>query len=73
MRTFTSSDRHTIANKPMFMIKRPDPYAPRELSELPKNGEVVTIDGEQRTVERADFTGDSEFKWFPHIVIFCEA
>lgn len=72
MKVFKSDDFHALPHVRMWLIKRPDAYIPRELSELPKIGDIVEIDGEKIVVKSADFTGDSEFKYYPHIVIFAE-
>lgn len=72
MKTFTTWDYHTLQHARMWFIKRPDAYAPRDPSELPKDGETVLIDDKEVVVKKADFSGDSEFKFYPHIVILAD-
>lgn len=70
--TFVTEDSIDIPNASLLVhiIRRPDPYAPMQPeTELPKAGEVVEINGVKRTVLRAMYSGDSEFKWWPHFHI----
>lgn len=67
-----SWDQPNIAGFKWFIIKRPDAYEPFKNGELPKAGSVVSIDGSDHTVRRASYSGDSEFKYYPHIVIETE-
>ena len=69
MKTFTAEDEYIIPGRRMFLIRRADPYAPLGKDELPKPSERVMVDGAEHTVLSAEGTGDSEFKWIPHLVV----
>ncbi len=72
MKKYQADDMVLIGEHQMFVIKRPDPYAPTKKSELPKKGDTVLIDGAEKVVVKSHFMGDSEFKYYPDIVIFCK-
>lgn len=70
MKTFKSTDffSHTWTEK-IFLVRRPDAKLPIAKDELPAKGEVVEMDGNLVTVERAMRIGDSAFGWWPEIAI----
>ena len=64
---YKSTDEIRLDHGIMFVIQRADPYA--ALTDLPQCKDQVTIDGAEYTVKQACFSGDSEFKWWPHLII----
>lgn len=67
LKTFKSDDVHVIQNRgTLYMIKRATPWSNLAPGEMPKVGEVVLIDGVERTLGEVQlFEGSMGYK--PHI------
>lgn len=70
MKSYTSIDSFSLPDGVAFVIRRANPRVGPTVDELPVAGDVVVINGMRYRVRKAAFSGDSEFNWWPEILIY---
>jgi hypothetical protein len=69
VKVLTSADSFRRGDQIAYIVKRPDPRLKVQKDEVPRVGEVVMMNGKRCVVWNAYPMGDSEFAYWPDILV----